>query len=384
MANISELTTPPGTPTPPTLRTRGGASEYDEFSNKYVITEHSYPSDIYNTTGIYGGNFVVFYINVAEGSKILANEVKTGFVDEIPRMQGDTVAMELTKGGAITAAAAAGAIAGVGVAGMSKLLTAGSSGVNVVGALKTAGKDVALTALKTGAVAGVAATAVAAAAGGKMSRQQKRITTAIALHIPNQLNIRYSMQWADEETMMYQATAALDPSVAKSMTGTETTIGQTTASIAASVALSKTPVIAGALSAASGLAANPKKEQIFKNVSHREFTFDYTFSPRDEDEARNVRNIINTFKLHMHPEYKDANNFVFIFPSEFDIFYYQGTKENLNIHRHTSCVLKDMNINYTPNGLFTTFADGMPTQINVSFSFLELAILTKEQMKDHY
>ena len=86
----------------------------------------------------------------------------------------------------------------------------------------------------------------------------------------------------------------------------------------------------------------------------------------------------------MHPEYKDTNNFIFIYPSEFDIFYYQGTKENLNIHRHTSCVLKDMTVNYTPNGMFNTFDDGMPTQINITLSFLELAILTKQQIVDKF
>jgi hypothetical protein len=140
----------------------------------------------------------------------------------------------------------------------------------------------------------------------------------------------------------------------------------------------------GALSAASGLAANPKKEQVFKNVDFRTFTFDYTFSPRSASEAAAVKKIINTFKLHMHPEYKDLNNFVFIYPSEFDIYYYQGGTENLNLHRHTSCVLKDLSVNYTPNGAFNTFEGGMPTQINVTLTFLELAILTKAQIQDNF
>jgi hypothetical protein len=45
-------------------------------------------------------------------------------------------------------------------------------------------------------------------------------------------------------------------------------------------------------------------------------------------------------------------------------------------------VLKDMNVNYTPNGAFTTFANGMPTQINVTMNFQELALLTKDKVKD--
>ena len=84
----------------------------------------------------------------------------------------------------------------------------------------------------------------------------------------------------------------------------------------------------------------------------------------------------------MHPEFKDGNNFVYIYPSEFDVYYYQGGQENLTIHRHTSCVLTEMNINYTPNGVFTTFSNGMPTQINVQMTFRELALLTKDKIKD--
>jgi hypothetical protein len=151
--------------------------------------------------------------------------------------------------------------------------------------------------------------------------------------------------------------------------------------IITNLALSKGPNAAG-LSAATGLAANPKKEQIFKGVDFRTFAFDYQFFPRSATEASNVLNIIKTFKYHMHPEFKDNNNFVYIYPSEFDIFYYQNGEENPNLHRHTSCVLTELNVNYTPNGAFTTFDNGMPTQINVTMNFRELALLTKDKIAD--
>jgi len=85
----------------------------------------------------------------------------------------------------------------------------------------------------------------------------------------------------------------------------------------------------------------------------------------------------------MHPEFKDANNFLYIYPSEFDIFYYNNGQENMNVNRHTSCVLTDMVVNYSPNGQFTAFANGMPTQINLTLTFKELATLTKEKIQDN-
>ena len=134
----------------------------------------------------------------------------------------------------------------------------------------------------------------------------------------------------------------------------------------------------------SGTAANPKKEQLFRNVDFRTFSFNYQFFPRSREEAQKVQAIIKTFKLHMHPEFKDASHFLYTYPSEFDIYYYQNGQENMNIHRHTSCVLTDMNISYTPQGILSTFEDGMPTQINVQLQFKELALLTKEAIADGY
>ena len=135
------------------------------------------------------------------------------------------------------------------------------------------------------------------------------------------------------------------------------------------------------LSAMSRSAGNPRKEQIFKGVDYRRFTFDYQFAPRDAAEAQAALNIIWLFKYHMHPEFKDANNFVYVYPSEFDIEYYIGERQNTSLNKISSCVLTEMNVNYSPNGVFTTFADGTPTQINVTLNFVELETLTKERIE---
>lgn len=358
------------------LQNYGLATKYQK--GKYNIDQTTYPNDLYSNQGIYGGNYVIFYINVADDSKLIADKAVTAVEGDIPpRLRGDLIGQNLNKLEAGAAQATASAITGVGFEGAKSVLTGDGSW-----------KGASEKAIGFGAV-GLAQGGTVAVASGGMARQQKRITTAIALHVPNQLNIRYTMDWQTEDTFAFQAAAMANREVAKAVTtgGAKSNMLGTAGSILTNIALSTnvpgTPG-AGALSAASGLAANPKKEQVFKNVNFREFTFDYTFSPRSPEEAANVRKIIHNFKLHMHPEYKDLNNFVFIYPSEFDIYYYQGGQENLNLHRHTSCVLKDMSINYTPNGAFNTFDDGMPTQINVQLSFLELAILTKSQIQDNF
>lgn len=355
----------------PSYTPRGAARSFD--GDKYKINNYSYPIDLMSSN--YGDNYVIFYINVAVDSKLFNDQkVETVDLDQTEtRDRGDFIAQNLDKETLIGSIAAVNTLSGI--VGGSIALNGNSA------AEKTA------NAAKGAAIANVPTIGLGVAANmaASTTRQQKRLKTAIALHIPNNLSIRYGMQWSDEDTAMISAGAAGIEEIMKALEskGKSSDVTGVGAAIITNLALSKAPAgQAAAVSVATGLAANPKKEQVFKGVDFRTFQFDYQFFPRDEDEAQNVLNIIQEFKYHMHPEFKDNNNFVYIYPSEFDIFYYQGKDENLNIHRHTSCVLTEMNINYTPNGTFTTFDNGMPTQINVTLAFRELALLTKDKVKD--
>ena len=341
---------------------------FDSNQKKYAVEGYSYPENLMGHMAEYGSNYVLFYINVNEASKMLDNPNAANLtvdIDTSERVKKGLAGKEYTTANVVAVQTGFGAVGGAGAGGALGGALAGKMGGGA-----------AVGALVGGAVTGVGAAAVAANASG-FSRAQKRLKTAIALHVPNQLSIRYGANWGEEETFGMQA-AQTGIEIAKALSkGQGAIAAKSTSEIVASLALSKGPN-AGAMSAMSGLAPNPMKEQIFKNVDFRTFSVDYSFSPRNASESRSVLNIIAAFKYHMHPEYKDANNFLFLYPSEFDIVYYHNGAENMNIHRHTSCVLTEMNVNYTPNGNFNTFAGGMPTQINITMSFKELTILTKE------
>jgi hypothetical protein len=366
---------PANTVTPPNLYTpRGLASVFDD--GKYDISNYSYPADLYSNKGEYGGNYVIFYINVSQDSKFDKKFNGATVPNLTPRDQGDLVGQNVGQNLA-GANAVAGVVTGVVAGGLFK--------GNVEGGVQGA---------VLGGVGGAAVGAALQASG--TTRANKRLKSAIALHIPNDLSISYGVQWSEEDTAALAMGAAfanaagngaaeimkaLQKNNDSDATGAVKKLGGTGAAILGNLALSQGPNGA-ANSAALGLTANPKKEQVFKGVDFRTFSFNYKFFPRNSTEAKHVIDIIQMFKFHMHPEFKDSNNFLYIYPSEFDIFYYQGGQENLNLHRHTSSVLTNMHINYTPNGMFTTFDDGMPTQIDVQLQFRELALLTKDKVKD--
>ncbi len=342
---------------------RGAATSF--ANDKYTVGSMQYPSDLMSYNGQYGGNYVIFYINVQTDSKLL-NELKYETVSDAsaipPRLRGDAIALNSGAGAALLVNTGAGAAFG----GLAKAI-----GINQSSAVK-------------GGALGLAAGGAAAIQAASFSRAQKRLKQVIALHMPESLDVKYGMDWSEDDTALAAAAYTGASTAADFMTpGKKSGIGQAALTAGTTAAL-KTPGLGDYTSVQTGLAANPKKEQIFKGVKYRDFSLNYKFYPRSAEEANNVREIIKTFKLHMHPEFKDAFNFLYIYPSEFDIFYYNNGVENLNLHRHTSVVLTDLSVTYAPNGLYSAFDDGMPTQINIEMSFRELALLTKDNILDGF
>jgi hypothetical protein len=347
-------------------KARGGPTDFNK-DDKYNISQHSYPSDLMGPVGEYGGNYAIFYINVAVDSKLLKDPSTQIVEDNTPRDNGDLTALSNKFGTTALGAVAAPAAVGIGGALLNDKGVAQVAGIAAIGALG----------LKT-----VAST---------FSGAKKRLATAIALHIPNNMSTSYSINYDEEDTDIYAMGLAAAGGTAAAAKALVTEGGSNVAGsidgansvVAAALSQGLKLPGTGGISKITGLAPNPRKEQLFKHVNFRTFTFDYQFYPRDAKEAENVLNIIYEFKYHMHPEFKDANNFLYIYPSEFDIFYYNNGQENMNVNRHTSCVLTDMVVNYSPNGQFTAFANGMPTQINLTLTFKELATLTKEKIQDN-
>ena len=156
-----------------------------------------------------------------------------------------------------------------------------------------------------------------------------------------------------------------------------------------------TDTIAGALGAgglravldkSKAIAKNPKKEQVFKDVSFRPFNFKFEFAPRNRSELDSAYKIIELFKFHMHPQI--APNRYFVVPSEFQITYMYRDKANLWFPKISRCILKDMKVNYAPEGVVTTFRENdrgaPPVGINMSLSFAEIEIMTKNTIAQGY
>ena len=135
---------------------------------------------------------------------------------------------------------------------------------------------------------------------------------------------------------------------------------------------------------AFGRATNPYMEVLFNKAEMRTFDYNFTFTPRSEDETLDVQKIIKMFRFHMMPELRGSNSRFLTLPSTFDIHYmYQMAPslatENQFYNKIATCVLTSCDVNYTPNGV-KSFASGAPTQITMNLSFMETEQLTKQHV----
>jgi len=340
----------------------GGTGQ--NFDKKYSVDSLMYPSDLAaEKDNQYGDQRVIFYINIQGGGKISKADINETLTMEIPESRFAEYSGTQARASVI---AGAGNVADFGGAVADKTgLTFVSNKVS-----DKTGHEFKRSEMK-------------------IQPPKKRLKTAICLYVPEQLSKSYSVNWSQEssESMMAGAVASeLLSAGGKAAVGIgggglaklwEGVSGG--AKVLGGSVLAKSAPGSPSLQKTMGVGpGNSKAEFLFSGVEFGSFTFDYRFAPRSADEAKKVLNIVRTFRHHMLPEYVDDANFLYIYPSEFEIRYYIKEKENDFLERHMTAVLKNMSINYTSMGQMTTFEDGMPTHINITLQFQELSVPTKE------
>ena len=118
-----------------------------------------------------------------------------------------------------------------------------------------------------------------------------------------------------------------------------------------------------------GTVINPRLEKMFKQKEFRTFSFAWELYARSEIETRMIQDIIETFRYHAHPAIQeqasvDGQSNVEIMlrvPAEFEIRFLstnpnsKGFLENEYIPKIARCVATNIQVNYTPHSLFSTF-----------------------------
>ena len=130
-----------------------------------------------------------------------------------------------------------------------------------------------------------------------------------------------------------------------------------------------------ALQRGEGMVLNPNMELLFNGPSLRNFAFTFKLSPRNQKEAQSVIQIIRFFKQGM-AAIRSESNFFLKAPHTFSIEYKQrqgaGGRKNPYLNRFKECALTNCGVQYTPDGNYNTFSDGVMTSYSMQLTFNEL------------
>ena len=142
----------------------------------------------------------------------------------------------------------------------------------------------------------------------------------------------------------------------------------------------------------TGTAINPNLELLFNGPKLRSFQFSFKMTPRNLDEARNIRYILKFFKKGMAPKRSFSNRDAAYFlgaPNVFDIHFKSGENSGdlKSIVKIKTCALQSFNVNYTPDGFYTAYNDpkaggSQPIAVIMQLGFTELTPLYNDNYDD--
>jgi len=134
---------------------------------------------------------------------------------------------------------------------------------------------------------------------------------------------------------------------------------------------------------AAGLAANPYTNNAFQGSNMRTFEFNFKLIAESMDEAKEARNIENTFRKFLYPRKHPGSPMVLIYPPYWEITFWKKDGKNLVQNEYLPlimlCNLETMNTTYNASGN-AFHEDGSPTEVDMSLSFKESITLTREDL----
>ena len=134
-----------------------------------------------------------------------------------------------------------------------------------------------------------------------------------------------------------------------------------------------------------GQVINPNLELLFTGPNLRSFSFNFTLTPRDPEEAGIVRRMIRAMKRNMTPQ-RSSEALFLKSPRIFELEYIFGdnNQEHPFMNKFKPCACTSFTVNYTPDGSYMTYRDEPSmTSYQISMSFGEIEPIYADEYKDN-
>jgi len=133
------------------------------------------------------------------------------------------------------------------------------------------------------------------------------------------------------------------------------------------------------LTRTTGAVMNPNMDLLFNSPNMRNFSFQFRLAPRSKEEAMVVVKIIRFFKQGM-AAIRSKSRLFLKSPHTFRLAYKHKAekgagfeqKDHPYLNKFKECALGGFTVNYTPDGQYATYEDGVMASYQISMNFQEM------------
>lgn len=129
------------------------------------------------------------------------------------------------------------------------------------------------------------------------------------------------------------------------------------------------------------IAVNPNTVTSFQNMNIRSFVFNFKLVPDNMTDSATIKKIQNMFREFMYAD-TAGQGYLLSYPYKWDIRFINGNthKENPYYPKIYECYLTNLQTSYQGSG-HLHHRDGAPTEVDVSLTFQETKVLTKDDIR---
>jgi hypothetical protein len=130
----------------------------------------------------------------------------------------------------------------------------------------------------------------------------------------------------------------------------------------------------------SGTILNPNTEMLYQGTTLRQFSLSFKMTPKDNNEAIRIKQICNTFKKAMLPSIGGQTLFgesvsLLKIPNICQVTFMRGGGIHEYLPVYKLCAIAGVDVNYTADGAYATYAGGSPVATKLTVNFKEMKIL---------
>jgi hypothetical protein len=126
------------------------------------------------------------------------------------------------------------------------------------------------------------------------------------------------------------------------------------------------------IGAQKGVVFNDYSSLAFSGTDFRQFSFDFTMIPRNQEESNTINEIVKSFKRNSLPEY---NEWKISYPNFWNVLV--KFPDDSDLVKIKNCVVNSLTCNYFADGVPTVFQTGSPQKIDLSIGITELLKLDR-------